>query len=404
MTKERMNKIIRFAIYGLCSILFFFSFGLAGRRPYNYVNIGLWVVLAILFAFSHDWKKRWHPDLFFFINAFYLLVQLVSYVASGLKSFPQTTLVIGATSLMLYQILIEEKASKDRYFTIAGIGCAAFLVLFAIIYRNEIFHPNISSRIGSFFDNQNNVGRSLAIISILLFANGIRSKKRIFKVLWIIGAAASSYFLLLTGSVSAVLTLCFTAFVAIPLSFKKHRWVVLLLESGLVFVGITLLFSIPALSYYANRILGMLGSVGIVSGKSDLSFETRFKGAIVGFEIFLNAPLTGSGYNAVQTAFYVAAHNNFSEVLADFGIFGFLALESLFVIPMAYLLKSKKDGWLTPFSLLLFVFCFQFFLLMHNSKPDSLILTLCFAACFNGGCYPAFLKRKRIKMDRLKIK
>ncbi len=404
MSNDKVKKAIRYSIYGISSLLFFFSFGLAGRYPYNYVNIALWVVLAGLYVLNHNWKKRFHPDVFFLINLFYMLVQLVSYAASGFTCLPTTTLVITATNLILYQILIEDDESKDKWFVIAGIGCALFLLAFAIVYRNQIIHPDLQTRIGNFFDNQNNVARSLAMTSILLFANGARSKKVPLKILWFVGALISFYFMVLTGSVSSVLTLSIVAFVAIPLSFKKRRWLVFLIETGLIVTGVMAIFFVPGLSYYANRILGMLGSIGAADYRGDMSFNSRLQGAIVGFEVFLNAPLTGSGYGAVQNAFYITAHNNFSEVLADFGVFGFAALESLLLLPMISLAKHKKEGWLTPFSLLLFVFCFQLFLLMHNSKPDNLIMTLCFASCYEKGLYPAFLRRKWIRTDRLVIK
>lgn len=404
MGGNKIRKITRFCIYGVCAVLFFFSFGLAGRYPYNYANIALWVILAGLYVLNHDWKKRFHPDAFFLINLFYIMVQLISYAASGFSSFPRTTLIIAATNLLLYQILVEDDGNKDKYFQIAGIGCVLFLLLFAIVYRNQIIHPNLSIRLGDFFDNQNNVARSLAMTSILLFANGMRSKKMALKLSWMLGALISFYFMALTGSVSSVLTFCLVAFVAIPLSFKKRRWLVFLIESGILIAGVAAIFLIPSFSYYADRILGMLGSIGVADNSGDMSFNSRLQGAVTGFEIFLNAPLTGSGYGAVQNAFYITAHNNFSEVLADFGIFGFLAQESLLLLPMVSLVKRKKEGWLTPFSLLLFVFCFQLFLLMHNSKPDNLILTLCFASCYEEGCYPDWLRRKWIRKDKLVVK
>lgn len=403
----KSNKLKIFLDWIFWILLFFisfFSFGLAAKRPYNFVTIGLWICLGALFLFRHNWKGKVRFDLFCWLVLAFLIVQIVSCIVSIFTRLPTTPAVILLCNLLLYKYLQENKIDLTKCFDCVCCGGIAFLLLFAVIYRAEIIHPSFSQRIGTFFDNQNNVGRSTACIAILLASSAWRVKNIFLKLLFSIFALVSTYFLMLTGSVSAFMTMALVVLLVPPYFCKKRRIIVIIIEILAVILAFVALFTIPAFSYFAERIKGMFASLGISGGRSDGSFEDRFQGAVVGFRIFLNYPLTGNGYDSVYANFSITAHNNFSEVLADFGIFGFILEESFFIIPMYALWKKRwpNGQWFAP--TLLFFFCFQLFLLSCNSKPDNLLITLCFASSYPAGCYPKFLKKRFIKTDKIYIR
>lgn len=403
--KINFESFINFCFSALLVLISFFSFGLAAKWPFNYVTIALWACLGILFLVQHRCKKPFYPDLFFWIIFLFVVVQCVSFVTSGFRKFPFTTLTIAMANLLLYEFVLDRDFDKANYFNLVCFGCIAFLILFGIIYRYEIFHPTLSAgnRIGTYFDNQNNVGRSMASMAILLFFSCLKNRKVLIKLLFGFFSFVSFYFLLLTGSVSSLATLVVVFLISVPLLFKKRRALIAFLEIGLLAFVLFSLFSIPSLSYFAERIKGMLSSLGFLNGRGDGSFEERLGGALVGFRIFLQYPLTGNGIDAVYNEYFITAHNNFSEVLADFGIFGFMAEEALFVIPMVAFVKKKWKNGIWFFPCLLFFFLFQFFLLSYNSKPDNLILTLCFASAFPNGFYPSCLEKRVVSMGRANI-
>jgi len=400
---NKLSLFLDWFFWVLLFLISFFSFGLAAKRPFNYVTIALWVCLGLLFLLRHDWKKRAYLDLFFWISLSFLAVQIVSFFASCFERVPTTPAILVLCNLILYEVILDNKIKASNCLTVACFGCIVFLALFAFVYRYEIIHPSFSQRIGTYFDNQNNVGRSMACSTILLAFSAGRVKNRFLKILFPISSAIAFYFLLLTGSVSALLSLTVTFLVCLPILFKKRRMLVLALELIVLVGGLVSLFTVPAFSYFAERVMHMLGSVGLAKSAGDGSFQDRFQGALVGFRIFLNYPLTGDGFDSVVSSFFITAHNNFSEILADFGLFGFLFAESLFIIPLCALRNGKwNDGrWIAP--VLFFFFCFQLFLLCFNSKLDNLMLTLCFASAFPNGCYPDFLKKRSIKTDKISI-
>lgn len=400
-------SIIRGFICVALTGIFFFSFGLAGRYPYNYANIILWGVLGVLYFVWRRITKikvfKFRLDIFFIASVVFGLCQILSYALSGFISFSKTGLVCIISSILFYELLSDGAIPKKAVLACACIGAIGYLLLFAFIYHSSILHPNFSSRIGDYFDNQNEVGQNSALCAILLLGVGLSLKEWYLKIIAVFFSLLSFYFTLLTGSVSSFLVLSIATLVSLPFYFKKRKWVIAIAEAVVIILGITVIFTVPSFSYYSSRITSILSSFGIGSGKGDSSAEGRFTAAIYGLRIFIEHPLFGAGYNAVNRSYALVAHNNFVEVLADFGIFAFLAHESTIVIP---LVKLQKDGSpykkvILPF--LLFALLFQFFLFTFDSKPTNLLIVLSFFLVFPDGCYTKEMKRASIKTTKINI-
>ncbi len=387
--------------------IFFFSFGLAGRYPYNYANIVLWGILGILyFAWRRAAKVKafkFRLDIFFVASVVFGLCQILSYALSGFISFSKTGLVCIISSILFYELLSDRAVSKKAVLACACIGAIGYLLLFAFIYRSSILHPNFSSRIGDYFDNQNEVGQNSALCAILLLGVGLSLKEWYLKGIAIFFSLVSFYFTLLTGSVSSFLTLSIATLVSLPFYFNKRKWMVAIFEVVIIGLGITAIFAIPSFSYYSSRIINMLSSFGIGKGKGDNSTEGRFVAAIYGLRVFLEHPLFGAGYNAVHRSYAMVAHNNYVEVLADFGIFAFLAHESTIVIPVVKLKKNGSSYIKIVLPFLVFTLLFQFFLFTFDSKSTNLLIVLSFFLMFPNGCYTNEMKRASIRTTKINI-
>ncbi len=406
-SKLTLKSILRWAIYTNLTAVFFFSFGLAGRYPYNYVNIALWLVLGVLYfvmrRVEHIKTFKFRYDVFAIAMAVYCLTMILSFLLSGCVNFSKVGIVCALSGLMIYWILSDGIVSRKAMLICACVGAVGLLATFGFIYRSNIIHPNFSKRIGGYFDNQNEIALNLALCMILLFSFGLETKEWYLRAGGIFFSLIAFYFVVLTGSVSTVLAITIVFFVSIPFFFKKHRWVVFLIEAALVALGVIVIFNVPAFSYYAKRISGMLSSLGLESGSGDSSFESRYYSIVVGLRVFLENPLFGAGNEAVYRNYNITAHNNFAQVLASYGIFTFIAHEGVILLPLFKTRKSKEPYRKLVLPLSLFMFLFQFFLFTFDSKPGSILIAVCFYLMFPEGCYTKELKRASIRNTRIEI-
>ncbi len=406
-SKNIWKSILRWAVYLNLFAVFFFSFGLAGRYPYNYLNIALWLTLGVLYflmrRLEHIRFFKFRFDIFVIAMAVYCLAILLSYALSGFLEFSKVGIVCALSGLMIYWMLSDGLISRKAMLLCACAGACALLGLFAYVYRSDILHPSFSKRIGAFFNNQNEIALNLALCMILLFGMGLEAKEWYLKVGGVLFSLVAFYFVLLTGSVSAMLTSAIVFLVSVPFYFKKHKLIVVAVEAVLVAAGVLIIFKVPAFSYFAERLNGMLSSLGFESGRGDGSFESRYKSIVVGLRIFLENPLFGAGNEAVYRSYRTTAHNNFAQVLASYGIFAFVAHEAVIILPIAKLRKSSEPYKKLVLPMLLFIFLFQFFLFTFNSKPGSILIALCFYLMFPDGCYTKSMKRASVRTTRLNI-
>jgi O-antigen ligase len=408
--KIKITKIdlVSYAIYITIAAIFFFSFGLAGRQPYNYVNIALWAVLGGFYFLLRRLKKiklfHFRYDGFALAMAIYCATMVISNALAGFRSFSVTGIVCALSSLMIYWMLSDGIVSKKTMLACICVGAIGYLLLFAVVYRNDVLHPNFSKRIGTFFDNQNEVALNSGLCAMFLFALFFETKKWYLKIVSAIFFLLAFYTILLTGSVSGVLTTSLVFACVLPFFFKsrRSRFAVAISELSLLAIAIVILLASDKFSYYAGRINGMLSSLGLASGSGDGSAETRLNSILAGLRIFMENPLFGAGDDSVHYSYEAMAHNNFAEVLADYGIFAFVAYEALMIIPIWKFRKSTGDYKRFVIPILFFAFFFQFFLFTFNSKPICLLLAVCFYLVFPDGLY-VHIFGKRSNEERIDV-
>lgn len=167
-----------------------------------------------------------------------------------------------------------------------------------------------------------------------------------------------------------------------------------------------ILLQLPFMAYFKTRIENMVNTITTGSGSVDYSFIDRFNLAIYGLRLFTSKPLFGYGYDQVQ--FYTwgkdaFSHNNFVEVLASFGILGFLAFEALLLYPLFKNWKKQKKE-LAVFSLL-YIFMFQFFLIVFRKKIEYFLIPLAFSFIDYPvyKCYMVGLENKKLYLSKQTI-
>jgi O-antigen ligase len=362
------------------SLLVYSTMALSGRTFFNYVNLAIYAI-GILAAWLYVLLfGRIHLGLFFWLLVLFNLACFVSYVFNPFSYFSTTVLLLSFASFSFYQFLEQSLEIRRSAIKFALLGTWLFLIHFALVYHSDILHPSISSsnRIGAYFDNQNTIAEYLSLIALLhvLAISLWKDEKR-----WILlfPALLALYFLVLTGSISNFLTLILVFFVYFFTFLSGKRRVVFLVGCILFFLAFLFILSLPAFSYFKERLTGIFSSFFSSGASGDPSANYRSKALRNALVLFLQSPLFGNGFGAPSTNYYLMSHNNFAEVLSDFGIVGLVIEESFFFL-IVFNLRKKNDCYsrISAFTVL-FLLIFQFFLTLFDSK--SLFLVLAFSFC-----------------------
>lgn len=137
---------------------------------------------------------------------------------------------------------------------------------------------------------------------------------------------------ILTGSRKIVVGYIIAGLIYLATKIKskkilKRVSIIILVMTG-VFV---IVYQFPTISQIIDLNVSRLLAL-VFSSVEDTSVDVREMGRKLATHLFLQSPIIGNGWNAVSSQFAsywsktytIYAHNNFLEVLADFGIFGFI--------------------------------------------------------------------------------
>ena len=240
-------------------------------------------------------------------------------------------------------------------------------------------HLNFEDRLGRDFSDQNDLAKNIALLAIIseILIFKVRRNR---KIIYILAAVVFWLIVLITGSISNFLILFIvSAFLLIFITKSKTRlFVAIGIVATISLFIIALQF--PFMSYFKTRIDKMLNSVFSNGGNVDYSFIDRFNLAFYGLRLFSSKPLFGYGYDQVQYYTWgknAFSHNNFIELLASFGVFGFISFEFILIFPIFKNWK-KTDKEIAIFSLL-YLFLFQLFLIIYRKKIEYFLIPLAFS-------------------------
>ena len=365
-------------------------------------NIATWLVycLALLAASSYCFLfGRWVPSPFYAIYITWVFL----HIATSFINFttPMNAVLLNGFTACVVLLFISQGSDELKSFKISLLlGGIAFLIHFIIIYPNEFFTFSLSTdgRVGSYFSNLNDVGSFFAWICI--FPLFFLKKKKAWPL--IIVSVVSFYSLILTGSISNILCLILSAALSMLFMFKGRKKAIFVVTLAVLIVVAIAIINLPSMSYYAERLKGAL--ITIFTGKGyaggDKSVSIRLQLLKDSILLFLERPIIGYGNGGVaaHSFDFQFAHNNYSEVLADYGLFSGIAYELLWFLPLIFLFKKKFTNELNLLAILiilLFSIAFQITLVTYYRKMESILIPLCFAEIF---------KQSKFKVHKLFVK
>lgn len=385
--KKLINKIKNNAsikkilFYSIVVFLFLYVFSIpafSGRPTWfvlSYFLIGILTITVMSYTFLYTKfilnKRLLLPTLF-------VVFSLVGTIIFSHEFRIWLTLLMMLATLVIFYYSFVAINNNRLIFKIIVLAFFAFGIYFAVIYRNQIISLQLtSSRLGTYFDNVNTIGFYFAIgFTLSLFLALFYVKK----IEWLFYFAALFFFTLgfFTGSRAFLFVVAIGAIVTMYYKFRNHKLIFLI---GLI-VLISLFFviiNIPKLAFLKEQFDRTLYTLfGIGDYKVDGSTVQR---AIwPGYAFYLGGRTLICGYGCGGFSIYSGigtySHNNFAEVMCNFGIIGFVLFNLSYILPLIRSLGVKNpDLYLVP--VLFFVFFLRsFFGVIYYSKEAYVILAL----------------------------
>ena len=375
MTHKKIEKVLSTSIYCVFFIVISIAITIDTKVPFNYINIAFAAIFCLLVVAYILFFGSFKYDYFVALLFVFLLSQVVSTIVNLFVYFSRTGILMVLLSFFSYEFFKQKNHKIKNLIYLFALAGLVLILLFFFKYYREIFRPNFSNRIGTFFGNQNDVARHFSFISLIFIACIFETKHKYLRFLFIVPACIAFYLLLLTGSLSNFVVIFIVIAIALFFLFgKKYKIIYFCILISIITLFI-ILINIPALSYYRNRIINVFNSFfgSVNSARYDNSAILRFRGAIYGFELFFHNPFFGNGYSSVYRNYYIMSHNNIAEICADFGIVGILSYESILAIS---LVKNKNKRFCIIL-ILLYIIIFQLFLVCFNDKITSILVAFC---------------------------
>ena len=237
--------------------------------------------------------------------------------------------------------------------------------------------------------NANTIGMMSAIAMLISLYFGIKTKKSIFRLMYIGIVLLMIFVTLLSGSRKALLMVLIEicGFLFVVFKGKRLRAIVLifLIISALYYMVMEMPFFYSIIGWRVDGFLASLTGVGRV----DNSTQIRDAFAKDAFHVWLKYPIVGCGldcYRSLNSIKYgMYAHNNYVELLADLGIIGTGIFYSAYLYCALKLMRMPRKNHLTwvLIIILLIMLVMDIGSVSYNSFLDKILIMTMFSYVFS---------------------
>ncbi len=339
-----------------------------------YIPAACMVILCLVYYI----KKRTIPNVkpLICIYVFIAIAYLASFIANPLAAITyKTLLVLGVFSTATYLSCYIIGNAKTALYVLM-LASTVFALAFVAIYFKDIIKLNLSNRLGSVFGNVNSVAMKLSVCAAILSSIAVFNRKY-----WLFPFVFLVFVLILTtGSKKGLIYLAVISVFAICSLFRKRIWTGIII-SGFAFLLMVVAISvIPQFATIKERLLEYLAYLfgqGNVSASSfqrglyrDNAFYLAFKNLFIGYGV--------DGFD-IASGIGTYSHNNISELICDFGIFGLLSFYSVFVyIALTFgNVWKKMDATIAFYVLLGMILLTSTSMIFYYGKLTYCLFALC---------------------------
>jgi len=279
------------------------------------------------------------------------------------------------------------RSNEQTKVLVWAIFVMGFALSFALIYycggiKNTLSLLKNGLRLGGQVENENYLGMSIASSAVVAFYFVIHEKKYLsilaFLFLSVMAFATGSRTGLLGLVVGVILCVLFL------LDFSKGKGkrnaIIIILALVAILLFFVLLFTVPAFNSIKARTLNMAKSLIGKEEVGDGSTNARLGMFRLGWEAFKEHPFGGVGAgSSCLISDYGDLHNNYIEVLASFGIIGFILYFIPYVISLIQLIPlAKKRNKLCFIAIIINIcwFADQLGMVTYETKDSYFYLAL----------------------------
>lgn len=357
----RKYDIHKFIVSLMVVLMFFSSTCLWSETNLgNYLKISILIVgLAVLTALirGFSFHKFVNNRYVVWVVGVYTIFEFYGFMFLRIGQFNWDFVLFSGVLQICLTVAFMSLNNLEDTVSVFCVGCkwALLFVCIFMIVQGSLSFSNITfgSRLGDELSgNVNTVATNIGIMLIPTIYYAIRGnrEKKIEISTWFI-IALGTLCMVLTGSKKGLLVLGIAFMMYFIIVRTPIKYLIL---PALGITGIYAIFNVPVLyNTIGFRVLDMFATFGI--GTSITAAQsTAIRNSLIqqGARSFLNHPIFGGGMNYFQYINHARyyAHNNYIELLNDFGLVGTL----IYYVPFAkalirmvkkvrYVIKDEKD-------------------------------------------------------------
>jgi len=345
-------------IFFICSFLFPPIFGMS-----HYILTAFIFIITI--ARTRFRVKKEYSDCLLWFLFFVIYVSVSKIWARATIDNQKAIIITLIESVIVLYCILEYAKDERRIIRFAEIFANSMVVLAVAYYITSPSNTWGTEAMGTWLGIWRNAAGYYfgfaSIILVFIYFNIKRNVRIVFEIIFLVGAAIG------TGSRKIFLLGAVTVFMYVLLKKgiqKKIKYIVG--AAILVIIALIVLFKIPVIKeMYGKRLLLLFKGIN----SSDASTVVRIMLIRQAIELFRISPIIGNGLEAFkiwmggQTTFLnrwamqaTYSHCNYTELLANFGIIGFI-LYYFFIF--MYLLKGMryKNNLLVKLGIIIVVDC-----------------------------------------------
>ncbi len=341
--------------------------------------LALWIVLNTTFEFFSGYTVLSSLSMYLFLGAgaFWLLIKgrytiagnyyfvslifleiliLIStfFVPSTITKYVDMYTYRFSTNVVMAFIiinLIKDEKDIDYIFKAFVIGGVLLTIMFYSVYGFDVFEfeamaNDDESRFGWEFGNVNVLAQRCSFSLIFALYYMIFTKKKASKIWYLLIVAATFTVILFSGSRKSVLVVAFVAVFLIMNRQKRtgvgKRLTAVAGAIAVIVAIVVVIMTVPAFEVARVRLESLFEV--FLGGNFSVSDMRRMVYIRRGLSQFLKSPFFGNGMCYSVYMFGTYTHNNFVEMLLNFGVVGFIIYYSSYYISMRKAL-SKQFGY-----------------------------------------------------------
>ena len=342
--KLLINKEINIIAYFHQSLLLLFIISLVGFvnvRPF--FTIVQWLFIGV-FLFRFIWKKYRLSGYTLWSVLVTLLAFGSVYVATNQSySFLQSISFMQPLIFCNFIIPYTLESQKNYQFVLQSIILSA-IVLLIRLWLNTPLYLWGTTRVGETIGyNPNTIGLVLSLSSVLSFYLFNQKRKNVYLFVMVLLGFAS----LFSGSRKAFAILITGVFLLSIIFASNRKKFFISSIIGVALLTLLLYLTLkwePLYLVIGKRVESLVN--GLMGGTTDSSTSIRFDMVSTGLQLFIQKPFFGYGLGNYRfiSGLNTYSHNNYTELLVSFGLFGTILYYSMhfYILRKGIMLIAKK--------------------------------------------------------------